>query len=342
MFIKNMKNRNHSLDLLRIIAMFMILTAHILGWGGAINTICSNELNYYPLMSVYFISQIGTVLFFLLSGYFASEKFRFKSILFLERKTAFYAIVISAITILLGMNKELSWFYVLYCEFPVLLNRYWFISVYVILSVLSPVLVRGLNKCSEKLVIVLIIALLLNNTFLYQANMTLYQGIHLFIIGYYIKRFSPFARLNKSVTALIYLLSLGIYVAERFAVQRIGQEHTKLDEGLRYILILIMAVFFFAFFEKLDIKSIFPSLISGNIIAVYLITACPAIMHPLYEKWLFIGEFCHEYWFIGYFLAIGIVMFSVSIIIDKAVTFINNKETEFWIGLLKRIKVIKE
>lgn len=321
--------------MLRIIAMLMILTTHILGWGGAVNSLNIKEFNYYPLMSVYFISQIGTVIFFLFSGYFATEKFRFKSILSLERKTAFYAVVISAIAVAFGINKDISWVYVIKCEFPVLLNRYWFISVYVILNFLSPVLVRGLNKCSEKLIVSIIIALLLNNTFLYQANMTLYQGLHVFIVGYYLRRFNPLKRFGKTLTVFLYFCSLGLYVGERFAVQRFGQEHTNLDEGLRYMLVLLMAVFLFEFFNKLNIKAKLPSKISGNVIAVYLITVCPAIMHPLYENWLFIGEFCHENWFIAYFATISVLMFAICIIVDRFITIINKRETELWVRLLK-------
>lgn len=231
--------------------------------------------------------------------------------IFLERKTAFYAVVISVIAVLSGINSDISWAYVIKSEFPVLLNRYWFISVYVILSLIAPVLVRGLNQCSKRVVLVVIIALLLHNTFLFEANMTLLHGLHAFVIGYYLRKYPPFESLGKISTFLLFLGSVVLYAGERIAVHRFGYEHTRLDEGLRYTLILIMASLLLLFFTKVHIRNSFPSAISGNVLAVYLITACPAIYHQLYGSWLHVEAFCREWWFFGYYLLCNAVLFAV-------------------------------
>lgn len=334
-----MQQRNHSLDLLRIIAMFMILTVHFLGWGGAVNTLTTSDKNYLIVMPIYFVSQIGNTLFFLLAGYFSGEKFRIKSLLLIERKTAFYAVIISLVAVLSGINNELSWGYIIKSEFPVLLNRYWFVSVYVILSVIAPVLVRGLNRCSEKIVVAVITALLLHNTFLFEANMTLLQGIHVFVIGYYIKRFDPLSKIRKLPALLLFIGSVMLYAGERFAAQRFGFEHTRLDEGLRYTLILVMAGLLLSFFAKLNIRCVWPSKISGNVLAVYLITACPAIYHQLYGIWLHVEESCREWWFIRYYFLVNIAMFAVCVLIDKLVTKINNAEVGVWLILFRKINL---
>lgn len=335
-----MKERNHSLDLLRIIAMFMILTVHFFGWGGAVNQLTFSDKNYYFVMPLYFISQIGNTVFFLLSGYFSGGELRVRSLLSLERKTAFYAVVISVIAVLTGINKDISWLYVIKSEFPVLLNRYWFISIYVILSVLAPVLVRGLDRCSPKVILATNVALLAHNTFLYSANMTLLQGLHMFVIGYYLKRYDPLKKMKKQVVLLMYVGSVALYAGERFVSHRTGFEHTVLDEGLRYTLITLMAVLLLLFFTKLDIKMKWPSKISRNVLAVYLITVCPAIYHQLYENWLHIGLLCREWWFWGYYLLINIALFTVCVLIDKIVSKINQAEVKLWMNLLKRMKLL--
>lgn len=332
-----MTERNHSLDLLRIIAMFMILTVHFFGWGGAVNQLTFSDKNYYFVMPLYFISQIGNTLFFLLSGYFSGGKLRVKSLLSLERKTAFYAVVISAIALLTGINGDISWMYVVKCEFPVLFNRYWFVSVYVILSLLAPVLVRGLERCSPKVILAAIVALLAHNTFLYSANMTLLQGLHMFVIGYYLRRYDPLKKIKKWVVLLMYVGSVALYAGERFFSLRMEIEHTALDEGLRYTLITLMAVLLLEFFTKLDIKAQWPSKISGNVLAVYLITVCPAIYHQLYENWLHIDMLCREWWFGGYYLLINIMLFTGCVLIDKIVSKINTLEVKTWIKVKKKL-----
>lgn len=258
----------------------------------------------------------------------------------LERKTALYLIVIAVTVIIFGANDQITWRFVIRSEFPVIFNRYWFISVYVILAVLAPVLVRGLDRCSHKLVILVIVVIWLNNTFLFQANMTILQGIHIFIIGYYLRRFNPFNRISKWITLLLYGASVALYTGERLLFQRIGEEHSTLDEGLRYTLIIMMAVFLFSFFAKLSMKWVWPSKISGNVLAVYLITACPAIYHQLYDSWLHIENFCHEWWFMGYYLLVNVAMFAICVLIDKLVTKINRLEVDLWMKLFKKMKLV--
>ena len=182
-----MENRNRSLDLLRAISMFLVLTAHFFGWGGAVNVLGLSEINYFAVMPIYFFAQIGNTLFFLLTGYFASGNVKPGKLVFLHRKTTFYAVVISLTIFLCGLDKSICAGDVVKSLFPVLSNRYWFISVYFVLYVLSGLLFRGLENCSGKMVLAVIGVLLLNNTFLYPANMTLMQGILAFVCGYYLR-----------------------------------------------------------------------------------------------------------------------------------------------------------
>ncbi len=335
--MENLKTRNSSLDLLRVVSMFMILTVHFLGWGGAVNSLTMSNINYFLIMPVYFISQIGNTLFFLLAGYFSKGSLRLKKMVFLERKTFFYVFVISLAVFLFGLNPDTTLKYVVKSAFPIIFNRYWFISVYFILCFLAVPLHKGLKQCSKSLVLFIIIALLVNNTFLYSANMTLMQGILSFIVGYYLREYNPFRKWNKIHIALTYILLLGMYVVERFAMQLMGTEHTKLDEGLRYVLVLLMAVMFFVFFEKLQCKMQWPSKISGHIISVYLITACPPIVNLLYVDLIPIEEFSTKPWFVVYYLVVNIVMFALCIVIDVLVSKYNNIQADFWCKIFEKI-----
>lgn len=331
--------RNHSLDLLRVVSMFMILTVHFLGWGGAVNSLTMSDPNYFLVMPLYFVSQIGNTLFFLLAGYFSRDSIRLNKMVLLERKTFFYAFIISLVVFLFGLNPDTTLEYVIKSAFPILFNRYWFISVYFILCFVSVPLHKGLKQCSKQVVLLVIFALLINNTFLYQANMTLMQGILCFIVGFYLREYNPFDKWKKAYIALAYIIFLGLYVTERFAVQIIGMEHTKLDEGLRYVLILLMAIMFFVFFEKLDFKAKWPSKISGNIISVYLITACPPIVTLLYVDLIPIEEFSTKLWFVFYYFFVNVLIFALCIFIDTLVSKYNRIQTNLWIRLIDRMSL---
>lgn len=332
-----MQNRNHSLDLLRIASMFMVLTVHFLGWGGAVNTLSMSDINYFAVLPVYFISQIGNTLFFLLTGYFARGNLNSQKLVFLQRKTSFYVFGISLIVFIFGLNPDITLKYVIKSLFPIVFNRYWFISVYFILYILSVPLCHGLKQCSQKTVLLIIGALLINNTFLYPANMTLLQGILAFVAGYYLREYKPFEKWKTRQVLLVYILFLGMFAAERIVIRIIGLEHTMLDEGLRYVLILLMAVMFFVFFEKIPFKAQWPSKISENVLSVYLLSACPPIVTLIYTDLVPIEEFAKKYWFILYYIAVNVLIFALCIAIDKLVTKLNHAECDFWLSLFKKL-----
>lgn len=336
-----MQSRNRSLDLLRAVSMFLVLTAHFFGWGGAVNVLQLKDLNYFAVTPIYFLSQIGNTLFFLLTGYFASGNVRIRKLVFLHRKTTSYIFTISLVVLLCGLNANIGAKYVIKSLFPILTNRYWFISVYFVLYILSAPLYKGLEGCSGRMVLAVIAVLLMNNTFLYPANMTLMQGVLAFVFGYCLRKYMPFERWGKNWVFLLFCLFFGMYAAERIMVKSMGLEHTQLDEGLRYVLLLGVAITFFVFFEKLEIKARWPSNISENVLSVYLISACPPIVDLLYTQLLPIESVATRLWFVPYYFGVNILIFAVCVGIDKLVTILNNLETDLWMRGLgpARIKI---
>ena len=330
------QERNGSLDLLRIIAMFMILSSHFFGWGGVVNKLTTRDLNYYIAMPIYFVCGIGNTLFFLLAGYFAKPP-KLKKALFIQRKTCFYAFLISLLVFCFGWNHDIGIGYVLKSLFPVIHNRYWFVSVYLILYILSFVLIPGLESLSKTQFLLVIGALLIHNTCIMDASLTLMEGLLAYTVGYYLKKFKPYENDKKVWIVSAYAVFMAVYVVERFVVRRLGIEHTLVDEGLRYALLLGAAVAMFSFFAKLNIQAKWASKISGNVLSVYLISACPAWAPVLYTKWLHIEAFCQEVWFVGYYLLLNVAIFAVCIFIDKAVTHVNNKEVSLIEKLVNKI-----
>lgn len=322
------QERNASLDVLRIIAMFMIMTAHFFGWGGAVNKLTTGDLNYFIVMPIYFVCGLGNTLFFLLAGYFAKPP-KMKKALFIQRKTCFYSFVISLLVFCIGINDGIGVGYVVKSFFPVIFNRYWFISVYLVLYVFSFVLIPGLENLKKSQFLFVIALLLIHNTCVMDASYTFMEGLLAYTVGYYLKKFKPYENLKKVWIAFAYIAFMGVYVIERFLARHFGIEHTLLDEGLRYVLLLGSSVALFSFFAKLNVRAKWASKISGNVLSVYLITACPAWATILYTKWLHIEQFCQEIWFVGYYLLINMVIFAICICIDKAVTLVNNKEIAF-------------
>ena len=273
--------RNASLDLLRVIAMFMIMSAHFLGWGGAVNKLTTSDINYFIIMPIYFFCQIGNTLFFLLAGFFA-KKPNMGKVLFIQRKTWFYCFFITLLVLIIGFNPEVGLGYTIKSFFPIIFNKYWFVSVYLVLYVLSFLLIPGMESLSKPQFLLVIVALLINNTCVFDASYTLMEGLLAYVIGYYLKKFKPYENCKIFWIVFAYVATMAIYVAERFLARHLGIEHSRLDEGLRYTFLLISAVALFMFFAKIRIRAKWASSISGNMLAIYLITAHPALVPLLY------------------------------------------------------------
>lgn len=321
--IYTMKNemikRNTGLDLLRIIAMFMILTIHFGGWGGAVNSLARDNVNYYWFLPVYFIGQTGTVIFFVLSGYFLHEV-NWKKMNTLHNKVCFYSV---GLYILLGIlqNSKITFIGCIRFLFPLINNQYWFISVYFVLMMLSPLLKKGLDAISKRQFQFAILAIALNNMFLVKANGTVFEGLLPILVGYYIKKYEPMKKLKKTYAITGFGLAMCCYTMERFLVRYMNLEHTQIDAGMRGILLLVAVIFLVDFFLKINISLPVISFVALHVLSIYLITAHPSVSGLLYSTLLKSEQFISESWFVVYYLVANILVFSVCILVDWVVDY---------------------
>ena len=153
------KERDSSLELLRIVAMLMILFCHFTahtGFNFSVQTITLNRLY------IQFISMgggLGNNIFFLISGYFLvkSPGVKIHRLIDLWLKMFFYSLVILLILTFLGVHK-ISW-KDLYFFMPVIKMRWWFASAYFVLYLLHPylnILLKSLSKEEYKKFLILI------------------------------------------------------------------------------------------------------------------------------------------------------------------------------------------
>ena len=139
------KERDINIELLRVIAMFMIVAIHAIGHSGLY---LSHDLSVYNKVLIRFLDSLVTVgssLFILISGYYMiGKKLNLKKILNLWGKTILYSVAIYIIFLLL--DKKVYTFETI---FPVLTEKYWFITAYITLYFLAPIINIGLNKLTK-------------------------------------------------------------------------------------------------------------------------------------------------------------------------------------------------
>lgn len=133
-----MKQRDSSIELLRIIAMLMIVLNHYSTHGGFNLSDVPMSLNKYVL-SVVKWGEWAVNIFVLIFGYFSvKSKFKLGRIIRLYAQVWFYSVGIIVIYTL--WNQEIHLGIIIRSIMPIISTQYWFFSKYILLCLLMPFL----------------------------------------------------------------------------------------------------------------------------------------------------------------------------------------------------------
>ena len=213
-----MKERDSNIELLRLIAMFSIVLGHysIHGIGNTAPGYAEN--GQYVAIFNYF-GNLGVNLFVLISGfYMITSKLTFRKVISLLFQVSSYSILlfIFAQFFIFG-NENISIADVLHYLFPTMYGKYWFISTYVQLILISPFLNQVLNNSSLKNALYFIITCLFIILYFRTTKFPLLQFILLYSVAAIIRRnlnhltkFSPKACFSGAI-ALCVLFSTYIF-----------------------------------------------------------------------------------------------------------------------------------
>ena len=316
-----MKKRDSNIELLRIIAMFMVVCLHVNGL--ALGNPDSNDMILEPVTSIarfYFQSLciMGVNIFVFISGWFGI-KYKTKSLANYIFQALFFSIVIFIPYAVCG-NIDLSRINIL-SALLLYKNAYWFFWAYLVLYILSPVLnsfVQNTDKGTFKRVLILMfIAQTLIFTFtnlgFYKAGYTPLFFIFLYLLARYFRLYYT-CNLNKYLYLIIFaicvIINTILCISCKEAIISIAFAYTN-------PLNIIGALSFVIFFTKLSFKNKFINSIASSAFAVYLFH-----MHFCIYNW-FISTAKHiydsnsGYKYFVYIMLFNITVFITAIIIDK-------------------------
>lgn len=157
--------RQANFELLRIVAMLMIIALHYLVKGGAAVSYGESRtaVNYAAwLIEAFCIVAVNC--YVLLSGYFLVEsEWRPERIVSLLCQVLFYSVLIPFIMIGVGILSwgDLGFYDWLGFILPVGTEHYWFATAYLFLYLFAPLLAAGVKKLEKKTLQMLIVLLIL-------------------------------------------------------------------------------------------------------------------------------------------------------------------------------------
>lgn len=329
--------RQTNYELLRIIAMLMIIALHFnnSSAGGILGHLTFNTFDWYFFNILEILCIIAVNIYVLISGYFMCEnKFKLSKFLKLELETIFYTLTIYII--LCAFDKVTFNFKDLIKNFlPIMTRKYWYVSAYMELYMLSSIINILIGKMSKRqyqyLLIVLFIILSLLPTIYPNNNISgvlegysLIWFVYLYLIAGYLRLHYNNKFSNKKIL-LIYLSSIIIQIIIKIILSKLSNysfARNYKNSLLNYnnIFILIESISLFLLFTKIKIENKFLNKIimffSSSTFAVYLIHSQRELSKLL---WKTIKPYKYlENYKVYIILILTIIgIFTVSVLIDK-------------------------
>lgn len=303
--------RNSSFELLRIIAMLMIIGHHFVVHGGFLD---ASTVNSWILTFLEFGGKFGVIIYLLISGYFmVTSKFTFRKLFKLWCQVWFYSVVLYVVSIFLP-NFHFSARGLVVALLPVLMVEWWFVTYYIFLYLLSPFinkLVKVLSKSEYGWLIVLLLFLYTALRLSIGISSIFLMFIIIYLIGGYL-RLHPIKKMQKfSILVPCFIM---LYLALNIAQYYLNYHFFETDR----LPMILCAVLLFMIFEKLNIKSKTINIISSATFGVYLIHDNLNISPYLWNEVFQNNSYGYSEYLLLYAFLVIVSVFVICAIIDLA------------------------
>lgn len=333
------KKRQSNYEVLRVIAMAMIVAMHFMLKGGiAVPMSEDGSLVNHAAWLIEAFCIVAANCYVLISGYFLIEvQWKLRKLTSLVAQILFYSLLIPVICLVFGIGDVAGWsvYEWIFAVLPLQMDHYWFATSYVLLFMLVPVLAPGVKQLTQKQLQITIGILLfyycviksLSPILLSTDNYGYDLGwfICLFLIAAYNRLYGiPFFD-GKTKSFLIYVICVlgifGISAMAGFICRKTGALKYYMDMPYcyNYFLTLIGAVALFCFFKQLNLKEGTVTTLVCNIapytFGIYLLHENLAIRN-LWPLWLGVEGVRESLLFVLQMLFAIVVVFAFGIIVD--------------------------
>ena len=153
--VNNAKPRMVNLEVLRCLAMMMVVVLHYLGKGGLLPELAGADMTGTGIAAwiLEAFCIVAVNVYMMISGYFlCNSSFKLSRLLQLWLQVWTYSVVVGLIAAVTGMvpASEVDTHYFLTLLFPVSMDHYWFMTAYVFLYLLLPLLGAGVRRMTKQ------------------------------------------------------------------------------------------------------------------------------------------------------------------------------------------------
>lgn len=329
--ISETNRRNSSFELLRIIAILMIISLHYSFWGNydftSYKKITSGAM-FVQIVQMY--GRMACSIFVLITGYFMGNSKRnsfYKKIIRLMLQLLFYSLVVTiAISIYEGGEDKINF---LYSFFPFVFNN-WYIVFYIILLLFVPMLNNLVQSLEEKkykkmmIIMFFIWCVIPTLTLNYWKFSQIDFFIFMYLLGAYISKYGFLPWKYNNIWNLIIssvcmiIMAISVVIIDKLAIV------TQNNKWLSYvyyfkeyntIFACLAAVFLFVFFSNIRFYNKYINWMATSILGIYLIHDQYLIRDILWNKILPNAEYV-EFPYIHWLMKI-VLVFVMCLLIEK-------------------------
>ena len=319
-----MKKRDSNFELLRIVAMMLVMLVHA-------NYLSLGNVTQGELLTTPFIAMVRIVceqlcivsvnLFILLSGWFGIRPTikKFASLIF---QILFIGLLSVEVCRLAGVEVPVR-------DFNDLLYfgaNYWFVPAYLILFCIAPVLNAYCEKASKREFVMLLVGFFIMEMLFgwltydyghFERGYSAISFIGLYLLAQFVRRHGERLRsLRWWQHLLFYLLFTAIPVAiSTFGIWTKGKELGATMYSSLFVIAASLSLFLV--FDKLRFESKVVNWLASSAFAIYLVHQAPGVFGLYQNLFSSAYERMHGVWFIPFVLVATAVIGLASILLDK-------------------------
>ena len=326
----NVKGRNYGIDLLRIVAMFMVIILHILGRGGILSSAGTYSINYY-VGWLFEIASFGAVnCYAIISGYVCyNKKIRYSNLISIIFCAVFYVVILTVAGYFATPDADIE-----SVKYSILhirtVDGWWYLKAYFAAFFVFPFINLIVEKYDKKKLYIMLIGMFIifsviptmicSDVFVLRSGYSPWWLLIMYFVGAVIKKYDIGLNGSKIKYFCMYLLMVILLlgaklVADYFEI-RIYSEYL-----ITYVspFVVLSSVFLVMIFRKIKMSKYVTNIIafmSPLTFGIYLI-------HTQYYVWEYLDNR-----FVNY-VSMKFVWFVVSVIFTAVIIYLVCSIIEF-------------
>ncbi|MDD6305781.1 MAG: acyltransferase family protein [Clostridiales bacterium] len=326
------KERNSSLEILRIICIFFVIFWHSL--GPYLNEI--SGLNLADAVMINAFTNNTNLIFMMISGYF-SMRFNLEKLIKLDLCIIFYDLLFMFLTGNFGLKTLIT------CFLPITFENHWFVSCYFVIALFSGFLNQipeKLNRTSFRnlLLLLLFVFYVMPTVFFHELIEDTGKGVVcmtiMYLVGRYIRLYYSEHHFRKTYLAVIFFVTTLVAATLNYALTTVKGVFMGMYCRDNSIFIVITAVCLFLFFREFHFTNRIINHLALSVVFLYCIEG---YMRQIFNRFTDLPSHVNDWYFVGEVLIYAIGVLAACLALHEARYFLLDRFDGFLAKQITRI-----